>query len=224
MRTTSAPMLTRKLKAMDWQLDATETRVLGALLEKEITTPDYYPLSTNALVNACNQKSNREPVVSYGDDTVESALQDLRDKGLAMRVTGDGRVAKHEQRFTEKYNLGRREAALLCVLMLRGPQTVGELRGRSERLYTFDDLEGVESTLSRLADMGYVKKLPRRAGFKEQRWAQLLAGDVEEAGEEPSHAAAAHDSGPADRDRIAKLEADLAALRQEFDEFKRKFE
>ena len=207
---------------MDWQLDATEARVLGALMEKEITTPDYYPLSTNALVNACNQKSNREPVVSYDEDTVEEALHNLRDKGLAMRVTGDGRVAKHEQRFTEKFNLGRREAALLCVLMLRGPQTVGELRGRSERLYTFDDLEGVEATLARLAEMEYVKKLPRRTGFKEQRWAQLLAGDVDEVGEET--AAPAAERGPGDRERIVKLEADLAALRQEFDEFRRKFE
>ena len=136
VRATSAHIVTRKLEIMDWQLDATETRVLGALLEKEITTPDYYPLSTNALVNACNQKSNREPVVSYDDDTVEEALQNLRNKGLATRVTGDGRVPKHEQRFTEKFNLGRREAALLCVLMLRGPQTLGELRGRSERLYS----------------------------------------------------------------------------------------
>jgi uncharacterized protein YceH (UPF0502 family) len=207
---------------MDWQLDAAETRVLGALLEKEITTPDYYPLSTNALVNACNQKSNREPVVAYDDGTVEEALQNLRDKGLAMRVTGDGRVAKHEQRFTEKFNLGRREAALLCVLMLRGPQTVGELRGRSERLYTFDDLESVEATLMRLAEMEFVKKLPRRPGFKEQRWAQLLAGDVEEVGEEAAPASA--ERGPSDRDRIARLEADFAALRQEFEEFRQKFE
>ena len=208
---------------MDWQLDAAEARVLGSLLEKEITTPDYYPLSTNALVNACNQKSNREPVVSYDDDTVEEALQNLRIKGLAMRVTGDGRVAKHEQRFTEKFNLGRREAALLCVLMLRGPQTVGELRGRSERLYTFDDLEAVESTLSRLVEMEYVKKLPRRAGFKEQRWAQLLAGDVEEAGEEAA-APVSSERGAGDRERIAKLEADFAALKAEFEEFRRKFE
>jgi hypothetical protein len=206
---------------MDWQLDATETRVLGALLEKEITTPDYYPLSTNALVNACNQKSNREPVVSYDDDTVEDALSSLRAKGLAVRVTGDSRVAKHEQRFTERFNLGRREAALLCVLMLRGPQTPGELRGRSERLYTFDDLEAVDATLSRLAEMEFVKKLPRRTGFKEQRWAQLLAGDVEEAVEAPAPAA---DRGPSDRDRIVRLEAELAALRQEFDQFRRSFE
>ena len=222
MRTTSAAIVTRKLEIMDWQLDAAETRVLGALLEKEITTPDYYPLSTNALVNACNQKSNREPVVAYDDDTVEDALENLRTKGLAMRVTGDGRVAKHEQRFTEKFNLGRREAALLCVLMLRGPQTVGELRGRSERLYSFDDLESVESTLARLTEMGYVKKLPRRTGFKEQRWAHLLAGDVEEV--EEASAAPPSERGPGDRDRIAKLEADLAALRQEFDEFRRRFE
>jgi uncharacterized protein YceH (UPF0502 family) len=206
---------------MDWQLDAEETRVLGALLEKEITTPDYYPLSTNALVNACNQKSNREPVVSYDDDIVEDALERLRGKGLATRITGDSRVAKHEQRFTEKFNLGRREAALLCVLMLRGPQTPGELRGRSERLHMFDDLESVEATLTRLAEMAYVKKLPRRTGFKEQRWAQLLAGDVEEAGEE---AAPPAERGPSDRDRIARLEAGLAALQQEFEEFRRKFE
>ena len=206
---------------MDWQLDAAETRVLGALLEKEITTPDYYPLSINALVNACNQKSNREPVVSYDEDTVEDALKDLRAKGLAMRVTGDSRVPKHEQRFTEKFNLGRREAALLCVLMLRGPQTVGELRGRSERLYTFDDLEAVEATLARLADMAYVKKLPRRAGFKEPRWAHLFAGDVEEAAEAPPPP---EERGASDRDRIARLEADFAALKREFEEFRRKFE
>jgi hypothetical protein len=206
---------------MDWQLDAAETRVLGALLEKEITTPDYYPLSSNALVNACNQKSNREPVVSYDEDTVEDALERLRAKGLAMRVTGDSRVPKHEQRFTEKFNLGRREAALLCVLMLRGPQTVGELRGRSERLYTFDDLEAVEATLARLADMAYVKKLPRRAGFKEPRWAHLFAGDVEEAAEAPPPP---EERGASDRDRIARLEADLAALKREFEEFRRKFE
>jgi hypothetical protein len=206
---------------MDWQLDAAETRVLGALLEKEITTPDYYPLSSNALVNACNQKSNREPVVSYDEDTVEDALERLRAKGLAMRVTGDSRVPKHEQRFTEKFNLGRREAALLCVLMLRGPQTVGELRGRSERLYTFDDLEAVEATLARLADMAYVKKLPRRAGFKDPRWAHLFAGDVEEAAEAPPPP---EERGASDRDRIARLEADLAALKREFEEFRRKFE
>src|SRR6516162_7652085 len=141
---------------MDWQLDAPEARVLGALLEKEIATPEYYPLSLNALVNACNQKSNREPVVSYDDDVVEEALSGLRAKGLTVRITGDSRVPKHGQRFTEVHNLGRREAALICVLLLRGPQTVGELRGRAERLYVFDDLEAVETTLNRLAELGMV--------------------------------------------------------------------
>src|SRR6202049_3494121 len=106
---------------MDILLDDVETRVLGSLVEKEIATPEYYPLSLNALVNACNQKSNREPVVSYDEDIVETALEGLRNHGLSMRVSGDSRVAKHEQRFTEKDNLGRREAAVLCVLMLRGP-------------------------------------------------------------------------------------------------------
>src|SRR5215472_1964238 len=124
---------------MDWQLPAPEVRALGALLEKEIATPEYYPLSLNALVNACNQKSNRDPVVAYDEQTVEEALAGLRAKGLAVRITGrDTRVPKHGQRFTETLNLGRREAALICVLLLRGPQTLGELRSRAERLYTFD--------------------------------------------------------------------------------------
>src|ERR1017187_9588400 len=132
---------------MGIQLDDAEVRVLGALMEKEVATPEYYPLSLNALVNGCNQKSNREPVVSYDEDTVEDALLTRREKELAQRITGrDSRVPKHAQSFTEKFNLGRREAAVMCVLMVRGPQTVGELRGRTERLYTFDDLEAVEGT------------------------------------------------------------------------------
>jgi len=210
---------------MDWQLDSGELRVLGALMEKEITTPDYYPLSLNALVNACNQKSNREPVVSYDEDIVETALEGLRSKGLASRISGDSRVPKHEQRFVEKCNLGRREAAVMCVMMLRGPQTVGELRGRTERLYTFDDLEAVENTLHRLAEMEFVKKLPRQSGYKEQRWAQLLAGDVEIA-EEPAEGspASAQERGPSDRERIAALELELAELKRQFQDFRRNFE
>ena len=202
---------------MDFQLDAAEARVLGSLLEKEVATPEYYPLSLNALVNACNQKSNREPVVSYDEDTVEVALEGLRAKGLALRSTGrDSRVPKHAQRFTEKFNFGRREAAVLCVLLLRGPQTAGELRGRTERLYTFDDLEAVESTLHRLSEIGFVKQLPRQPGTKEPRWAHLMCGDVDVA-EAPAERALAPD-------RIGKLEADLAELRREFDEFRRRFE
>src|SRR5436305_7223228 len=189
---------------MDWQLDPAELRVLGALMEKEIATPDYYPLSLNALVNACNQKSNREPTVNYDESTVEAALADLRAKSFAMRITGDSRVAKHEQRFTERHNLGRREAAVMCLLMLRGPQTVGELRGRTERLYSFEDLEGVESTLNRLAEMGFVKRLPRQTGYKEQRWAQLLAGDVEAEDE----GATPVERGMSSVERIAPLDHD----------------
>jgi len=182
---------------MDWQLDAPELRVLGALLEKEKTTPEYYPMSLNALVNACNQKSNREPVVNYDEETVDIALEGLRHKGLSARISGAGRVVKFEHRFTERCNLGRREEAVLCVLMLRGPQTVGELRGRTERLYTFDDLESVENTLQRLAEIGFVKKLPRQAGYKEQRWAQLLAGDVEVTDEAPEVSSSSPSSCPA---------------------------
>src|ERR1035441_4120875 len=235
-------MVTTYTGKMDWQLDATEVRVLGALMEKEKTTPEYYPMSLNAVVNACNQKSNRDPVVAYDEETVETALQGLRDKGLSSRISGGSRVPKHEHRFTERCNLGRREEAVLCVLMLRGPQTVGELRGRTDRLYNFDDLEAVENTLNRLADIGFVKKLARQTGYKEQRWAQLLAGDVETveeeapaaergpsdrermAGLEEGRAAAAADGGPSDRERIAELERVVAELKRVFEEFRKNFE
>jgi uncharacterized protein len=213
---------------MELELDSVEARVLGSLLEKEIATPEYYPLSLNALVNACNQRSNRDPVVTYDAETVEGALESLRAKGLALRMTGgDSRVPKHAQRFTEKFNLGRREAAMVCVLMLRGPQTAGELRGRSERLYAFDDIESVESTLDRLAEMGVARKLPRQAGFKEQRWGHLLAGEPAATEETPAAApgpASGVDRGPTDRERIAALERDLADLRREFNEFRSRFE
>jgi uncharacterized protein YceH (UPF0502 family) len=206
---------------MDFQLDAAEVRVLGALIEKEIATPEYYPMSLNALLNACNQKSNREPVVSYDEATVDAALEQLRHKGLALRISGrDARVPKHAQRFTERLNLGRREVALLAVLMLRGPQTPGELRGRSERLHTFDGLEEVENTLTRLEESGYVKKLPRQAGSRESRYAHLFSGDVEAAEEFAPTAAA---EGPSDRQRIAALEREVADLKLAFEEFRRQF-
>src|SRR6202522_2714930 len=207
---------------MDWQIDAAEARVLGALLEKEITTPEYYPLSLNALVNSCNQKSNRDPVVSFDEGTVEVALEGLRSKGLAVRISGESRVPKHGQRFTEKFNLGRREAAIMCVLMLRGPQTPGELRGRTERLFAFDDLEAVERTLQHLTEMEWVRKLPRQAGSRESRFAHLLSGDVEFEAEEA--VPTSHGAAPGALDRIAALEPQLAALRREFDEFRKGFE
>src|SRR5579859_4416944 len=145
------------------QLDLEEVRVLGALLEKETTTPEYYPMSLNALVNACNQKSNRDPMVSYDDETVEDAIERLKAKGLMLVITGGGsRVPKYAHRFAEKLNLGRREIAILCELMVRGPQTVGELRNRTERLHRFNDLSEVESLLDRMSE--FVVRLPKRPG------------------------------------------------------------
>jgi uncharacterized protein YceH (UPF0502 family) len=191
-------------------------------MEKEIATPEYYPLSLNALVNACNQKSNRDPVVQYDETVAEEALSALRAKGLAVRITGgESRVAKHAQRFTEKYNLGRREAAVICVLMLRGPQTPGELRGRTERLYPFDDLDAVEGTLNHLAEMGFVTKLTRQQGFKESRFGHLLSGEPAAAPEEPS---TPEPRAASDRERISALETAVDDLRREFEDFRRRFE
>jgi uncharacterized protein YceH (UPF0502 family) len=207
---------------MDLQLDAAAVRVLGALMEKEATTPEYYPLSLNALVNACNQKSNREPVVNYDEDTVEQALEQLRASGLAVRISGESRVPKHAERFAEKFNLGRREAAVMCVLMLRGPQTTGELRGRTERMYTFDDLEGVENTLQHLTEMGFVQTLARRAGSREPRHGHLLSGPIVEDSSE--HVEPAAPVRSAEADRIAELERALAQLRSDFEDFRRRFE
>jgi uncharacterized protein YceH (UPF0502 family) len=209
---------------MDWQLDPAAVRVLGTLMEKESTTPEYYPLSLNALVNACNQKSNRDPVVSYDEDMVEAALERLRATGLAVRISGESRVPKHGQRFTEKFNLGRREAAVMCVLMLRGPQTVGELRGRTERMYTFDDLEAVEHTLHTLADGGYVQVLPRQPGSREVRHGHLLSGPIEVAPDSPERNPAPVSRAGGDNERIAELERALAQLRSEFEEFRKSFE
>ena len=211
---------------MDFQLDSPEARVLGALMEKEIATPDYYPLSLNALVNACNQKSNREPVVAYDEEIVEAALEGLRAKGLGLRISGENRVPKHAERFTEKFNLGRREAALICVLLLRGPQTPGELRSRTDRLYPFDDLESVENTLTHLAEREFVRKLARQSGAREARWAHLLCGEVEAQAEERAEAAVRHTASldAAVLGKIAALEEELAQLRREFDDFRRRFE
>jgi len=206
---------------MDFTLDAEEVRVLGSLLEKEITTPEYYPLSSNALLNACNQKSNRDPVVHFDDDTVERVLYTLRDKGLLLNITGAGsRVPKYGHRLSEKLNLGRRELALLCELMLRGPQTLGELRTRAERMHSFDDLAEVESVLEHHMTK-LVTKLPRRPGEKEARYAHLLAGAPEAAA--PSAEAPTDSVAPARADRISALEAEVAQLRRELDDLKQQF-
>src|SRR5437773_783224 len=163
-------------------LNEVECRVLGALVEKEAATPEYYPLSLNALVNACNQKSNRDPVMNLDEGEVREALDGLNHKSLAGATsTAESRVTKYEHRIGEVFNLGRRESALLGVLLLRGPQTPGELRGRSERLHRFEDLGEVQSTLQRMIEFSppLVKMLPRQPGTKEARYAHLLSGDVE---------------------------------------------
>jgi uncharacterized protein len=205
---------------MSLLLDPVEVRVLGALLEKEITTPEYYPLTLNALVNACNQKSNREPVVSYDDEIVEQALALLRDKRLAFQLTGAGmRVPKFGHRIVEVLNLGRRELAILCELMVRGPQTVGELRNRSERMHRFDDLEGVETCLRNLAerpDQALVKQLERQPGTKEPRWAHLLSGDVVET----MHST---DTASTRTDRMTTLENEVRELRERLEALERQW-
>ena len=206
--------------------------MLGALVEKDITTPDYYPLSLNALVNACNQKNNREPVTSYDEETVRLALRNLSEKRLAGMASGaDGRVTKYEHRLQEAYNFTRPETAILCVLLLRGPQTPGELRGRTERMHRFEDLDEVLSGLQQLMrrEPPLAKALGRRPGTKEIRYAHLLSGDVE--AWEPSAETHAVTQDSADGDRIGQLEAqvatlqaEVAELKQQMAEFKKQFE
>jgi hypothetical protein len=199
------------------KLDEVEVRVLGALLEKDITTPDYYPLSLNALINACNQKSNRDPVMALDESAVRDALDRLNGKNLAGQATSaDSRVPKYAHRLQEVFNFDRREMAVLCVLLLRGPQTPGELRGRTERMYRFDDLGVVESTLHRLMEREppLVMKLPRQPGTKESRYAHLLAGEME-GWSEPAETQPLAATGIEDEQRIARLETEVHSLRQE---------
>jgi uncharacterized protein YceH (UPF0502 family) len=219
---------------VDQTLTSVEVRVLGSLIEKEITTPEYYPLTLNALTNACNQISNRDPVVSFDDKTVARALESLREKNLAWMVTGIGRVPKYEQRFAESYKLAEQEVAVLCVLMLRGPQTVGEIRGRTGRLYEFKELEEVELTLQALmtAQPPFAMKLPRQPGTKESRYAHLLAGEVQiEEREAATRLEPATLEVLKENERLSRLEEELAQvrgelgeLRQQFVEFKKQFE
>ncbi len=209
-------------------LNAVEIRVLGALVEKEITTPDYYPLTLNALVNACNQSSNRDPVVSFDETTVVRALDGLREKKLALVFYGaDSRVPKYSHKLQEAFALSRPEIAVLCVLLLRGPQTVGELRGRTGRMHEFAALEEVEAVLQTLAtkESGpLVTKLPRQTGFKESRFAHRLAGEVHL---EPTETAPRLEPATVavrlENERLVKLEADTDALHREFAELQRQF-
>jgi len=194
--------------------------VLGSLMEKEITTPDYYPLSLNALINACNQKSNRDPSMHLEEEAVRQALHSLDDQALARSsASGDSRVSKYEHQLQEVFNFDRRENAIFCVLLLRGPQTPGELRSRAERMHRFDDLSEVQSTLQHLMkrEPPLVKVLPRQPGTKEARYAHLLSGDVETREPEPvmGAATAAH-TNPVDEERMALLEDKVAGLQKEF--------
>jgi uncharacterized protein YceH (UPF0502 family) len=207
---------------VDIVLTAAEARVLGSLIEKDITTPDYYPLSLNALLNACNQKSNREPVMELDESAARDAIEGLREHRLAGPTgSADSRVTKYEHRLQEVFNLQRGETAVLCVLLLRGPQTPGELRGRTERLHRFESLDDVQSTLQRLIqrEPPLVKVLPRQPGTKEARYVHLLSGDVEGSEAAPTVAGVSA-SISADGDRVAHLEEEIAQLRQEVSEIK----
>lgn len=218
-------------------LSSTEVRVLGALIEKQITTPDNYPLSLNALLNACNQLTNREPVVSFDEAAVTGAIDGLREKRLATLFSGqESRVSKYKHTLTDALLLTPAEVALLTVLMLRGPQTIGELRTRTDRIYSFDSLAEVETALADLAARKpepLVVKLPRQPGTKEPRFAQLFSGPVAtmttvSAVPFETPVARPANGGP---DRVtelaadvARLERELADLRQQFAEFRKQLE
>jgi hypothetical protein len=202
-----------------------EARVLGALLEKEITTPEYYPLSLNALVNACKQKSNRDPVMNLEEDSVRAALRALDDNSLARSVSAaDSRVTKYEHRLQEAFNFDRREAAIFCELLLRGPQTPGELRSRAERMHHFDDLSEVQSALQRLMSRQppLVKVLARQPGTKESRYVHLLLGNVE-----PANSSAVHETpvvtSRENADKFSRLESEVAELRKDIADLKQQF-
>lgn len=214
-------------------LDEAEVRVLGALIEKQLATPEYYPLTLNALTAACNQKNNRHPVVSYDEATVELAVESLRQKNLAYVFYGAGsRVPKYKHVAAENLQLNPSELALACVLLLRGPQTLGELRERSGRLHEFASLEEAEAALNSLAtrEEPFVKRLARRPGQKEARYAHLLSGEVFEQHEDESSepAAASSPGAPHARtsaaERVLKLEQEVETLRAELDSFRREFE
>jgi len=213
---------------MEVQLNEFEVRVLGCLIEKEMATPEYYPLTLNALTNACNQKSNRDPVLELAETEVVRALDNLRFAGMAVQAASDGgRVPKYRHLLFEKLGLEPEHLALLCELLVRGPQTTGELRTRASRMHPFADLAEVEALLQELIerDEPLVVQLPRQPGRKECRYAQLFAGEPE-LHEETTTAApeAARRQVDATDARIDRLEEEIAALRKEFAAFRKQFE
>ena len=206
---------------MDIVLNDMEIRVLGSLIEKELATPEYYPLSLNALINACNQKSNREPVVDYDEKTVAAVAEQLEKKELVWK-TRVGRVPKYEERFTAGRNFVPRESAVMCVLFLRGPQTMGEIRGRTTRLYPFQDLQEVQSTLENLMEWGHVRQLPRAPGHKEARFCHLLDGQPQPALAQT--ATEVHRSSDPYVARLDLMEQDIEKLRNELLDLRKVFE
>ncbi|HCN08604.1 MAG TPA: DUF480 domain-containing protein [Lentisphaeria bacterium] len=220
---------------MDLVLSDAETRILGTLIEKSVTTPDYYPMTLNALTNGCNQKSNREPVVDFAEETVVRGLDSLRQKKLISTVSEAGsRVPKYSQDFGGFFHLSDDQVALMCVLMLRGPQTAGEINGRCSRLHAFGSREQAEETLDGLVERGYplAVKLPRQTGRKERRYAHLLSGGVaieESEMEPPFEAATLHVRDQDDRqaelaDEVRQLRDELDALKAQFATFRRQFD
>jgi uncharacterized protein YceH (UPF0502 family) len=220
---------------VDIILSDVAARVLGCLVEKEITTPEYYPLSLNALVHACNQKSNRDPLMNLDEDVVRRALRTLGEEMLARSASGDSRVAKYEHRLADTFNFTRPETAILCELLLRGPQTPGELRSRAERMHPFEDLSVVHSTLKHLMEREppLVRVLPRQMGNKETRYTHLLSGDVEASETQPvqpiKERAVSNDIGKTDRlthleSEVAGLQKEVADLKRQFAEFRKQFE
>ena len=199
-----------------------ETRVIGSLIEKELTTPEYYPLTLNALKNACNQKSNRDPVVSFDESLIEKTIEHLREKSLVSRVTGsDMRVPKFRQIFTEALNLTPAEIAVMCELMNRGSQTPGELNSRSSRMFKFESLSQVTDTIQKLIEREnpLVAKLPRQQRTKESRYAHLLSGEPVLPNQDIQE-----ETSPSENERIVKLEEEVELLRNDFEELKKRFE
>lgn len=204
------------------QLSDVEVRILGCLIEKEATTPDNYPLSLNALTNACNQLSNREPVMSLSEDQVKWAVNNLRQQSLVRAITpSDARVMKFQHLLTEKLDLDQPARAVLCVLMLRGPQTLGEIKTRTNRLAEFASLADVEAAVSELITRELAVEMARRAGQKETRYAHLLSGPPTDV---PTEAPVAIAAAEPRRDRVAELEASLDELRRELAELRARFE
>jgi uncharacterized protein len=215
---------------MDLHLNPIEARVLGALIEKEVTTPEYYPMSLNALTNACNQKSNREPVMELSDNDVVVAIDTLKDKKLSWQFSSaGGRVPKYEHNLRSLFSFSKAEFAVICMLLLRGPQTVGEIRTRTDRLYSFTSLEETEKTIRALAERSdgpFVVELPRQPGRKESRFMHLFCGmpDISPA-QETSDGNARPESKQVTttNDRFTTLEEEVVRLRNELTELRQQF-